>query len=104
MTGGDRENPDVEFTSRVRADEITFFEAPETRVEFPGDTDDRSTSGSERTNLPKPVRETETYEDIQVDYRIEAYLRTEVDLPLGTEDDPGTDTEPDRATGGDDTC
>ncbi|MEV4729583.1 hypothetical protein [Saccharopolyspora sp. NPDC049426] len=69
--------PDVTFTSTVRADEITFGEVPETRVDFPGDTDDRSTSGSDRTNLPNPVRAHVTYHDIQVDYRIEAHLDQE---------------------------
>jgi hypothetical protein len=68
------DEPDVTFTSTVRADEITFSEVPETSVDFPGDTDDRSTSGSDRTNLPNPVRPHVTYHDIQVDYRIEAYL------------------------------
>lgn len=65
---------DVTFTSSVRADEITFREVPETRVDFSGDTDDRSTSGSDRTNLPNPVSPHVTYHAIQVDYRIKAYL------------------------------
>ena len=65
---------DVTFTSTVHADEITFSEVPDTSVDFPGDTDERSTSGSDRTNLPNPVRPHVTYHDIQVDYRIKAYL------------------------------
>lgn len=70
----DEDDADVIFTSTVRADEITFHEVPETRVEFPGNTDDRSTSGSDRTNLPDQVRPHVTYHAIQVDYRIKAYL------------------------------
>lgn len=68
------DEPEVTFTSSVRAEEITFSEAPETSVEFSGDADDRSTSGSDRTNLPDPVRENETYHDVHVDYRIEVHL------------------------------
>ncbi|TWG07839.1 hypothetical protein [Saccharopolyspora dendranthemae] len=66
---------DVSFTSTARAEEITFLEAPESRVDFSGDTDERSTSGSERTNLPTPVAPGATYRDIEVNYRIMAFLR-----------------------------
>lgn len=72
MTSED--DADVTFTSTVRADEITFREVPETHVDFTGDTDERSASGSDRTNLPNPVRPHETYHDVQIDYRIEAHL------------------------------
>ena len=65
---------DVSFTSTARAEEITFLEAPETRVDFSGDTDERSTSGSERTHLPNPVAPGTTYRDIKVNYRIMAFL------------------------------
>lgn len=71
------DDADVTFTSAVRAEEIVFLEPPETGVVFSGDADDRSTSGSDRTNLPDRVRVDETYHDVQVDYRIEAYLRDE---------------------------
>ncbi|GAA4617816.1 hypothetical protein [Saccharopolyspora hordei] len=75
------EEPDVTFTSTVRAEELTFDEVPETHVEFTGDTDDRSTSGSDRTNLPRPVEPHVTYRDIRVDYRIEAYLDEDAPEP-----------------------
>lgn len=64
---------DVSFRSTVRAAEITFLDAPETRVEFSVDTDDRtSTSGSRRVRLPDPVRAGATYRDIRIDHWITA--------------------------------
>ncbi|WP_406690021.1 hypothetical protein REH65_29405 [Saccharopolyspora sp. ID03-671] len=71
------EDPDITFTSTVRAEEMTFLEAPDTRVDFTGDAADRSTSGSDRTNLPRPVAENTTYHDVRVDYRIRAHLDPE---------------------------
>lgn len=65
---------DVSFTSTVRAEEITFLEVPETRVDFSGNTDERSTSGSERTHLPTPVAPATPYRDIKVNYRIATFL------------------------------
>ncbi|MBB3661630.1 hypothetical protein FB384_000534 [Prauserella sediminis] len=64
---------DVSIRSTVRAEEITFLEVPETRVEFSGDTDDRtSASGSRRVRLPDPVRAGVTYRDIGIDHWITA--------------------------------
>ncbi|GAA1189942.1 hypothetical protein [Prauserella alba] len=66
---------DVSVRSTVRAEEITFFDEPDTRVVFSGDTDDRtSTSGSRCVRLPDPVRAGVIYRDVRIDHWITAYL------------------------------
>ncbi|RKS76523.1 hypothetical protein BZB76_1879 [Actinomadura pelletieri DSM 43383] len=72
-----RRTADILFTARVKADEIRFDVASGTSVEFTGDTDDESTSGSDRTNLPDNVKEGTVYRDVQIDYAIAARLRRE---------------------------
>ncbi|WP_046472434.1 hypothetical protein [Allosalinactinospora lopnorensis] len=71
---------DVEITASVTGEELTFHEAPETAVEFPGDADQESASGSDRVNLPDQVETGVTYRDVRVDYRIASRL-TDPDHP-----------------------
>ncbi len=47
---------------------------PDTRVTFRGSPGYRSRSDSDRVNLPDQVRSGVTYEDVHVDYRLEAAL------------------------------
>lgn len=70
---------EIRFNSTVRAREIHFHEVPDTRVDFTGSPGHDSASGSERTNLPNPVRSGVTYHDVQVDYRIVSKLATDPD-------------------------
>ncbi|TDC96573.1 hypothetical protein [Actinomadura sp. 7K507] len=72
---------DILFTARVKADELCFGTAPESRVEFTGDAGDDSASGSTRTDLPDEVEENITYRDVRIDYAIAARLRD--DKPAG---------------------
>ncbi|MDR0358187.1 MAG: hypothetical protein LBJ87_01795 [bacterium] len=74
---GQPENADISFTAQVKARELRFRDAPETRVEFSGSPGHESGSGSDRRNLPQPVRPGVTYRDVQVDYRLAAKLSWE---------------------------
>jgi hypothetical protein len=65
---------DILFRATIKADELRFHAAPETRVEFSGDADARSTSGSVRTHLPDRVATKTSYRDITIDYAIAAKL------------------------------
>jgi hypothetical protein len=73
-----RRSAEILFTATVRADELRFLATPEESVEFTGDADDESTSGSVRTNLPDEVAAHTTYRDVHVDYAIAAKLRDTV--------------------------
>ncbi|TDC69568.1 hypothetical protein E1200_08040 [Actinomadura sp. GC306] len=70
-----RRTADILFMARVKAAEMRFEVVPENAVVFTGDADEESASGSDRTNLPRPVRENVTYRDVQIDYAIAAKLQ-----------------------------
>ncbi|MBG6092225.1 hypothetical protein [Actinomadura viridis] len=69
-----RASAEILFTATVKADELRFHEVPESSVEFSGDADGSSTSGSVRTNLPDEVETNVTYRDVRIDYAIAAKL------------------------------
>jgi hypothetical protein len=59
------DNPDIEFTAAVKAEELRFDEVPETEVHPPAQT--------ERENLPEEVRQEHagiTFRDVSVKVRI----------------------------------
>ena len=68
------ENPDISFTANVKARELRFDEAPETKVRFWGDPESDSVSATERKNLPEEVRQGTVYRDISVRLRIASGL------------------------------
>ena len=68
------ENPDIEFSARVKGRELRFDEVPETEVRFSGNTERDSVSGTERENLPEEVRRGVTYRNISVRLRIVSEL------------------------------
>jgi hypothetical protein len=66
------ENPDIEFTAAVKAEELRFDEVPETDVHPPAQT--------ERENLPEKVRQEHagiTFRDVSVKVRIANELTIE---------------------------
>ena len=73
-----RGSAEIVFTATVRADELHFRTVPAESVEFTGDADDESSSGSVRSNLPDEVAENTTYRDVYVDYAIASKLADEV--------------------------
>lgn len=66
--------PDIEFTSTVRAERMRWDVDPDTQVTFSGSPGYRSRSDSDRVNLPDRVRSRVNYDDVRVDYRLEAAL------------------------------
>jgi hypothetical protein len=60
---------DVEMGARVKAKRLRFKKVPETEVEFSGEPDHDSESGSERKNLPQEVEPGVTYRDVEVTWR-----------------------------------
>jgi hypothetical protein len=62
----DEEIADVEVFTSVRADELRFESVPETSVSFEGEPAERSSSKTERENLPDEVEAGVTYRDIEV--------------------------------------
>ena len=59
------EDPDIEFTAAVKAEELRFDEVPETEVHPPAQT--------ERENLPEEVRQEHagiTFRDVSIKVRI----------------------------------
>ena len=65
----DEENADVEVFTSVRADELRFESVPKTDVSFEGEPAERSSSKTERDNLPDEVEAGVTYRDIGVRWR-----------------------------------
>lgn len=68
------ENPDVEISARVKSRELRFEKVPETETRFPGSSERRSISGTERENLPEKVRSGVTYRNSTVRLRIASKL------------------------------
>jgi hypothetical protein len=62
----DEEVADVEVFTGVRADELRFGTVPETKVWFEGEPAERSSSKTERENLPDEVEAGVTYRNIEV--------------------------------------
>jgi hypothetical protein len=69
------ERPDIEMGARVKAKRLRFKSVPETEVEFHGDPEPESESGSERKNLPEEVEPDVTYRDVEVRWRAAAKLK-----------------------------
>ena len=68
------DDPDVEMGARVKAKRLRFKRVPETKVEFDGEPDHDSESGSERHNLPDEVEPGVTYRDVEVWWRAAAKI------------------------------
>jgi hypothetical protein len=62
----DEEVADVEVFTSVRADELRFDTVPDTNVTFEGEPAERSSSKTERENLPDEVEAGVTYRDVTV--------------------------------------
>ena len=60
---------DIDISTSVRADELRFGRVPKTRVWFEGEPAERSSSETERDNLPDEVEPGVTYRDIGVRWR-----------------------------------
>jgi len=68
---------DIEFTAKVKADELRFKDPPATRVSFSGNPGHESVSRSVRRNLPKPVEVGTAYRKVEVDYRLASRIASE---------------------------
>jgi hypothetical protein len=60
---------DVDVFTSVRARELRFGKVPETKLSFEGDPAERSSSETERENLPDEVKPGETYRDVRIGWR-----------------------------------
>jgi hypothetical protein len=67
-------SPAILFRATVTADELRFGTVPDSSVEFTGDADARSSSGSVRAGVPDEARPGTTYRDVRIDYAIAAKL------------------------------
>jgi hypothetical protein len=78
----DEEVADVEAFTGVRARELRFGNAPETKVWFEGEPAERSSSRTERENLPEEVEPGVTYRDVKVRWQ----ARSRIVHPSDTDD------------------
>jgi hypothetical protein len=62
----DDEPADVELFTGVRAQSLRFGAVPDTEVRFDGEPGERSSSRTERENLPEKVEPGKTYRDVEV--------------------------------------
>lgn len=70
----DDEIPDVDVSISVRARELRFGIVPETKVSFEGEPAVRSSSRTERENLPDEVEPGVTYRDIGMRWQARARI------------------------------
>jgi hypothetical protein len=70
----EEEVPDVEISTSARARAVRFGIVPQTRVWFDGEPAVRSSSRSERENLPDELEPGMTYRDIQVRWHARARI------------------------------
>ena len=77
------ELPDVEISTSVRARAIRFGTVPQPRVWFDGEPGVRSSSVSERENLPDAIEPGVTYRDIRVSWRAGARIAHPTDPERG---------------------
>jgi hypothetical protein len=70
----EEEVPDVEISTSARARAVRFGIVPETKVWFDGEPGVRSSSVSERENLPDELEPGVTYRDIRVRWRAAARI------------------------------
>jgi hypothetical protein len=62
----DEEPADVELFTGVRAQRLRFGAVPDMEVRFDGEPGERSSSRTERKNLPEKVAPGKTYRDVEV--------------------------------------
>ena len=77
----DVEIPDVEISTSARARAVRFGIVPQTRVWFEGEPGVRSSSRTERENLPDELEPRVTYRDIRVRW----HARAKIDHPTDPE-------------------
>ena len=94
------DDPDVEIGASVKARRLRFRKEPKTKVELHGEartpeghTDLRTSSGSERENLPEEVEPGVTYRDVRVRWQASARLE---DPDAGAQSDKARDPEKER--------
>jgi len=106
MTGDDREErqgeppelsdeevADVELFTSVHADELRFGRVPETKLTFEGEPAERSSSKTERENLPEDVDAGVTYRDATVRWEVRSRIVHPSDPWESEETDEETEEE-----------
>lgn len=79
----DEEPADVDVFTSVRARGLRFGIVPEVRVRFEGEPAERSSSRSERENLPEEVEAGVPYRDIAVRWRARSRIVHPTDPDAG---------------------
>jgi len=80
------EPADVEIFTGVRAGSVRFGKVPETKVWFEGEPAQRSSTRTERENLPEEVEPGKTYRDIGVRWSARARIVHPADAVEDDED------------------
>lgn len=70
----DDEPADVEVFTGVRAQSLRFGAVPDVEVRFDGEPGERSSSRTERTNLPEKVEPGKNYRDVEVRWTARARI------------------------------
>ena len=83
----DEELADVEVFTGVRAEELRFGIVPDTKVWFEGEPAERSSSKTDRGNLPEEVEPDTTYRDIKVRWTARSRIVHPTDSAVFDKDD-----------------
>jgi hypothetical protein len=83
----DEEPGDVEVFTGVRARELRFGKVPKTKVSFEGEPAERSSSRTERENLPEEVEPGKTYGDVKVRWTARSRIVHPTDSDAGSDAD-----------------
>ncbi|HVD41569.1 MAG TPA: hypothetical protein VNC16_11295 [Solirubrobacterales bacterium] len=73
MSGGRR--PDLDFSTSVKAKEVTFGKVPKRRkLTYYGEPDHKTDAVVERENIPEEPEEGVTYRDVKVDWSVAQWV------------------------------
>jgi hypothetical protein len=62
--------PDLDFSTSVKAKEVTFGRVPEKKVRYYGEPDHEAEVEVERENIPEEPEEGVTYRDVEVSWSV----------------------------------
>lgn len=62
--------PDLDFSTSVKAKELTFGRVPEKKVGYEGDPDHETEVEVERENIPEDPEEGVAYRDVKVSWSV----------------------------------
>lgn len=84
--------PDLEFSTSVKAEEVTFGRVPEKKVRYYGEPDHETEVEVERENIPEEPEAGVTYRDVKVKWSVAQRIVHPIEEADEVEDPADTET------------